>query len=71
MIVYVIIEENEYGAICAGVYSNYAKAELAKFAFIREQYSIPLDEVADADLEDEVYDMGNVTYRICEEYVIE
>ena len=74
MIVYVLIvmdEEYELAMDCLGVFSDYDKAEQVKFAAIRERFDIPLDEVADADLENEIYDMGNVTYEICKRVVIE
>jgi hypothetical protein len=74
MIVYVLTvieEEHECAMECLGVFSDYAKAEQAKFAEIRERFDIPLDEVADADLENEIYGNGNVTYEICERLVIE
>jgi hypothetical protein len=76
MIVYVLIvieEEHEWATECLGVFLDYDKAEQAKFAAIRERFDIPLDEVSDADLNDEVYDMGNgnVTYEIFERLVIE
>ena len=73
MIVYVLIvieEEHEWATECLGVYSDYDKAEQAKFAIIRERFDIPLNEVADADINDEIYGMG-ITFEICERVVIE
>ena len=54
MIVFVLIEENEWGVDCLGVFANYNDAKKEKYDIIRETYNIPVDEVADEDLDDEV-----------------
>ena len=69
MIVFVLFEESEWGVECLGVFSDYHKAEQDKFAIIRERFHIPLDEVADADLDDEISDPC-VTYKIVKRKVI-
>ena len=64
MIVHVLLEENDEGSsFCHGVYASFEDAKRAKFTIIRGQYHIPEDEVADKDLDDEIYPSG-VYYTI-------
>jgi len=70
MIVHVLLEENDEGksSFCHGVYANFEDAKKAKYAMIRDQYHIPEDEVADKDLDDEIYPSG-VYYTIVQREV--
>ena len=70
MIVHVLLEENDEGSsFCHGVYANFEDAKKAKYAMIRGEYNIPLDEVADEDLDDEISPMG-IYYTIVPREVI-
>jgi hypothetical protein len=69
MIVHVLLEENEWGVDCLGVFTNYDDAKKEKYDIIRETYNIPVDEVADEDLDDEVSAFV-VSYRIIESELI-
>ena len=73
MIVHVLLEENDNGncntAFCHGVYTSFEGAKEAKYAMIRGEYNIPLDEVADEDLDDEISPSG-VYYTIVPREVI-
>ena len=72
MIVHVLIGENsDNGApFCHGVYTSFEYAKKVKYDMIREEYNIPLDEVADEDLDDEISPMG-IYYTIVPREVIE
>ena len=70
MIVFVLIEENEWGVDCLGVFANYNDAKKEKYDIIREAYNIPVDEIAYEDLDDEILDL-QVSYTIMEREVIE
>ena len=70
MIVFVLIEENEWGVDCLGVFANYDDAKKEKYDIIREAYNIPVDEIAYEDLDDEILDF-QVSYTIMEREVIE
>jgi len=70
MIVFVLIEENEWGVDCLGVFANYDDAKKEKCDIIREAYNIPVDEIAYEDLDDEILDL-QVSYTIMEREVIE
>ena len=64
MIVHVLTEENDEGSsFCHGVYANFEDAKRAKYTMIRDEYHIPEGEVADKDLDDEIYPSG-VYYTI-------
>ncbi len=69
MIVFVLIEENEWGIDCLGVFANYNDAKKEKYDIIREAYNIPVDEVAEKDLDNEISDF-EVRYTITEHEVI-
>ena len=69
MIVYVLIEENEWGVDCLGVFANYNDAKKEKYDIIREAYNIPVDEIAEEDLDNEISDF-EVRYTITEKEVI-
>ena len=69
MIVFVLIEENEGGVDCLGVFANYDDAKKEKYDIIRETYNIPVDEIAEEDLDDEISDL-EVRYTIMEREVI-
>ena len=69
MIVYVLIEENEWGVDCLGVFANYNDAKKEKYDIIREAYDIPVDEIAEEDLDNEISDF-EVRYTITEKEVI-
>ena len=69
MIVFVLIEENEWGVDCLGVFANYDDAKKEKYDIIRETYNIPVDESAEEDLDDEVSAFV-VSYRIIESELI-
>ena len=73
MIVHVLMEENDNGncntAFCQGVYYTFEDAKKAKYTMIRGEYNIPLDEVADEDLDDEISPM-NVYYTIVQREVL-
>jgi hypothetical protein len=69
MIVHVLLEENDKGTYCLGVYKDYNKAKQDKYDIIRDQYHIPEDEVSDEDLDDEIYPSG-ATYTIIQREVI-
>ena len=70
MIVHVLMEENDMLAcFCHGVYATFEGAKKAKYAMIREEFIIPLDEVADEDLDDEISPM-NVYYTIVQREVL-
>jgi len=71
MIVHVLIGENDNGeaSFCHGVYTSFEDAKKAKYTIIRDQYHIPEDEVADKDLDDEIYPSG-VYYTIVQRVVI-
>ena len=69
MIVYVLIEENEWGVDCLGVFANYNDAKKEKYDIIREAYDIPVDEIAEEDLDNEISDF-EVRYTIMEREVI-
>jgi hypothetical protein len=60
--VYVLTEETDDGTTVVGVYKTHESAVKERNAIIRDYFDIPEDEVADADLEDEV--SGSVTYDI-------
>jgi hypothetical protein len=69
MIVHVLTEENdEMASFCHGVYTSFEDAKRAKYTIIRDQYHIPEDEVADKDLDDEIYPSG-VYYTIVQREV--
>jgi len=70
MIVHVLLEENDEGksSFCHGVYANFEDAKKSKYTMIREEYNIPLDEVADKDLDDEISPSG-VYYTIVQREV--
>ncbi len=70
MIVFVLIEENEWGVDCLGVFANYDDAKKEKYDIIREAYNIPVDEIAEEDLDDEILDF-QVSYTIMEREIIE
>ena len=70
MIVFVLIEENEWGVNCLGVFANYDDAKKEKYDIIREAYNIPVDEIAEEDLDDEISAFV-VSYTIMEREVIE
>jgi len=57
-LVYVLIESNEDGNSVIGVYRDYDTAFKEKCAIIRDYYEIPVDEVADKDLDDEIHPMS-------------
>jgi hypothetical protein len=69
MIVFVLIEENEWGVDCLGVFANYNDAKKEKYDIIREAYDIPVDEIAEEDLDNEILDF-EVRYTIMEREVI-
>jgi len=69
MIVHVLLEENEWGVDCLGVFTNYDDAKKEKYDIIRETYNIPVDEIAEEDLDDEISDL-EVRYTIMEREVI-
>ena len=69
MIVFGLIEENEWGVDCLGVFANYDDAKKEKYDIIRETYNIPVDEIAEEDLDDEISDL-EVRYTIMEREVI-
>ncbi len=71
MIVHVLIGENDNGepSFCHGVYTSFEYAKWVKYDMIREEYNIPLDEVADEDLDDEISPMG-IYYTIVPREVI-
>ena len=69
MTVYVLIEENEWGVDCLGVFANYNDAKKEKYDIIREAYDIPVDEIAEEDLDNEISDF-EVRYTITEKEVI-
>ena len=69
MIVFVLIEENEWGVDCLGVFANYNDAKKEKYDIIREAYNIPVDEIAEEDLDNEISDF-EVSYTIMEREVI-
>ena len=69
MIVFVLIEENEWGVDCLGVFANYNDAKKEKYDIIREAYNIPVDEIAEEDLDNEISDF-EVRYTITEKEVI-
>ena len=69
MIVHVLLEENDEGSsFCHGVYATFEGAKKAKYAMIRDEYHIPENEVADKDLDDEIYPSG-VYYTIVQREV--
>jgi len=70
MIVHVLLEENDEGksSFCHGVYASFEDAKRAKYTIIRDQYHIPENEVADEDLDDEIYPSG-VYYTIVQREV--
>ena len=70
MIVHVLLEENEWGVDCLGVFANYNDAKKEKYDIIRETYNIPVDEIAEEDLDNEISDF-EVCYTIMEREVIE
>jgi len=70
MIVFVLIEENEWGVDCLGVFANYDDAKKEKYDIIREAYNIPVDEIAEEDLDDEILDF-QVSYTIVQREIIE
>ena len=70
MIVFVLIEENEWGVNCLGVFANYDDAKKEKYDIIREAYNIPVDEIAEENLDDEILDF-QVSYTIMEREIIE
>ena len=61
--VFVLTESNDDGDGVLGVYRDYDTAFKEKCAIIRDYYDIPLDEVADKDLDDEIEPM-NAYYEI-------
>lgn len=69
MIVFVLIEENEWGVDCLGVFANYNDAKKEKYDIIREAYNIPVDEIDEKDLDNEISDF-EVRYTITEHEVI-
>ena len=69
MIVHVLLEENEWGVDCLGVFANYNDAKKEKYHIIRETYNIPVDEIAEEDLDNEISDF-EVSYTIMEREVI-
>ena len=69
MIVFVLIEENEWGVDCLGVFANYDDAKKEKYDIIRKAYNIPVDEIAEEDLDNEISDF-EVSYTIMEREVI-
>ena len=69
MIVFVLIEENEWGVYCLGVFANYNDAKKEKYDIIREAYNIPVDEIEEKDLDNEISDF-EVRYTITEREVI-
>ena len=69
MIVHVVLEENEWGVDCLGVFANYNDAKKEKYDIIRETYNIPVDEIAEEDLDNEISDF-EVSYTIMEREVI-
>jgi hypothetical protein len=71
MIVHVLIGENDNdrSSFCHGVYTSFEYAKWVKYDMIREEYNIPLDEVADEDLDDEISPMG-IYYTIVPREVI-
>ena len=69
MIVHVLLEENEWGVDCLGVFANYNDAKKEKYDIIREAYNIPVDEIAEEDLDNEISDF-EVSYTIMEREVI-
>ena len=69
MIVFVLIEENEWGVDCLGVFANYDDAKKEKYDIIREAYNIPVDEIEEKDLDNEISDF-EVRYTITEREVI-
>ena len=69
MIVFVLIEENEWGVYCLGVFANYDDAKKEKYDIIREAYNIPVDEIEEKDLDNEISDF-EVRYTITEREVI-
>ena len=56
MIVYVLIEENEWGVDCLGVFANYNDAKKEKYDIIREAYDMTVDEIAEEDLDNDISD---------------
>ena len=70
MIVFVLLEENEEGTYCIGVYKDYNKAKQKKLDIIQEAYNIPVGEIAYEDLDDEISDF-QVSYTIVQREVIE
>ena len=69
MIVHVLTEENDEGSsFCHGVYTSFEDAKRAKYTIIRDEYHIPENEVADKDLDDEIYPSG-VYYTIVQREV--
>ena len=69
MIVHVLLEENEWGVDCLVVFANYNDAKKEKYDIIRETYNIPVDEIAEEDLDNEISDF-EVSYTIMEREVI-
>jgi hypothetical protein len=55
--VFVLTESNEDGNSVIGVYRDYDTAFKEKCAIIRDYYDIPIDEVADKDLDNEIAPM--------------
>ena len=66
--VYVLTEETDDGTAVVGVYETHALALAEKIAIIRDYFDISEDEVADADLEDEV--SGSVTYDLVQRKLV-
>jgi len=66
--VYVLTEGTDDGTTVVGVYETHALALAEKIAIIRDYFDISEDEVADADLEDEV--SGSVTYAIVQRKLV-
>ena len=67
--VYVLTEETDDGTTVVGVYKTHETAVKERNDIIRDYFDIPEDEVADADLEDEV--SGSVTYDIVQRKIVE
>jgi len=67
--VYVLTEETDDGTTVVGVYETHESAVKERNDIIRDYFDIPEDEVADADLEDEV--SGSVTYDIVQRKIVE
>jgi len=66
--VYVLTEETDDGTTVVGVYETHESAVKERNDIIRDWFDIPEDEVADADLEDEV--SGSVTYDIVQRKLV-